>query len=111
MKKLLICTCMALGLVASSTTVFATEVSRTSAGKSFTAPWELYASDVNWVMEYGFNTLFINEDYTHTKHNSTSHIAKVINANGTFTDSDSAGNWAEIEVTHSGQSITYKIVY
>lgn len=111
MKKLLISSITALILLSSSTSAFATEITRTSSGQSFNAAWELYASGTDWVMEYGYNTAWINEDYTHTKHNSTGHTAIVQNANGSHSNSDGAGNWAEIEVTHSGSSITYKLVY
>jgi hypothetical protein len=31
--------------------------------------------------------------------------------NGTFSDQDSAGNWAGIEVTHSGSTVYYSITY
>ncbi|WP_458294272.1 mediterrocin family bacteriocin [Anoxybacteroides rupiense] len=36
---------------------------------------------------------------------------KLRNANGTFSDQDSAGNWAGIEVTHSGSTVYYSITY
>jgi len=111
MKKLLICFVAALNVLALSSSVFATEVKRTSSGQSFTSAWELPASGTDWVMLYGFNKYAIDEDYTHTKHYSTSHTAIVKNNNGQFSDSDTANNWAKIEVTHSGTSIEYKLVY
>ncbi|MGN7233640.1 mediterrocin family bacteriocin [Priestia megaterium] len=111
MKKVLIGATVALGLLASSTSAFAAEYGYSSGGRSFSKSWEAYGSGSNWVMEYGFNTAAINEDYTHTKHSTTSHTAIVKNANGQYSDNDTKGNWAGIEVTHSGSSIVYKIVY
>lgn len=111
MKKLLVGTSLALGLLASSTSAFATEKPYYSSGRSFDKSWEAYGSGTNWVIEYGYNTAAINEDYTHTKHSTTSHTAIVKNANGQYSDNDTKGNWAGIEVRHSGSSIVYKIVY
>lgn len=111
MKKVLIGASVALGLLASSTSAFAAEYGYSSGGRSFTKSWEAYGSGSNWVMEYGFNTAAINEDYTHTKHSTTSHTAIVKNANGQYSDNDTKGNWAGIDVRHSGSSIVYKIVY
>lgn len=97
-------------------TVFAIPVSaatttKSSSGRSFSSSWEAAASDSDWTMNYGFNTALINEDYTHTIHYSKHHTATVSNANGSFSDEDKAGNWAGIEVTHSGSSVYYSISY
>ncbi|MED5050691.1 hypothetical protein P9850_02250 [Anoxybacillus rupiensis] len=111
MKKSLISASLALGLLASSTSAFAATYEYSSKGRNFDKSWTAYNSGTNWAIEYGFNTDFINEDFTHTKHSTTRHIAKVRNANGTFSDQDSAGNWAGIEVTHSGSTVYYSITY
>jgi hypothetical protein len=111
MKKGLICACVVLGLVASSSSAFATEVQRNSSGQSFSSAWELLATGTDWVMEYGFNKYAIDEDYAHTKHATKSHTAILKNGNGQYSNSDSATNWAEVDVVHAGTAITYSIVY
>ncbi|SFE98167.1 hypothetical protein SAMN04487969_110164 [Paenibacillus algorifonticola] len=111
MKKAIFCSVLALGLVVSSSSAFAATVTKNSSGKTFTKSWELTASGGSWLMKYGFNTDFINEDYTHTYNSQFHHTATVSNSNGAFTDEDSAGSWAGIEVTHSGTYIEYSISY
>ena len=82
-----------------------------STGRGFSQAWEATASGTSWLIKYGYNTAWINEDYTHTYHSSKSHVAIVSNANGSFTDYDIGGYWAGIEVTHSGSYVTYTISY
>ena len=84
----------------SSTNAYATTSTVWSDGHSFEDDWEDSVDTSDWTMEYGYNTSWINEDYTHTIHYSRSHIAKVSNGVG-YSDSASAGNWAEIEVSHA----------
>ncbi|UZD44896.1 mediterrocin family bacteriocin [Peribacillus frigoritolerans] len=107
MKKALVSASLALGLLGASTSAFATDITHTNGSKGFSSPWTSYDNGTNWTMDYGFNTSAINEDFTHTKHGTTSHIAKVRNFNGTHSDADTKGNWAGIEVKHSGSTITY----
>lgn len=83
----------------------------TSSGQSFSSAWELAKSGSNWRIEYGYNTFLINEDYTHTLHFSKYHTAIVSNANGSFSSYNNPGQWASIEVTHSGNYVTYSISY
>ena len=83
--------------------------SYSSDGYSFSSSWEAADSGSGWVIKYGFNTAMINEDYTHTRHDSLHHTASVSNANGTFADEDKAGQWAGIEVMHSGSTVNYGI--
>lgn len=86
--------------------------SYTSGNKGFSKSWELSDKSPNkWEIVYGFNTTFINEDYTHTYHFSKHHTATVTNANGSYANDANAGRWAKIEVTHSGNSVKYSISY
>ncbi|WP_243291893.1 hypothetical protein [Bacillus sp. FJAT-47783] len=112
MKKLLICTALALGLLGSSITpADATTYTKSSSGQSFSKSWELTASGTNWLMRYGFNTAWIDEDYTHTTHSVYDHTATVSNGNGAYSKNASDGAWAKIEVRHSGSYIQYSISY
>ncbi|MBQ9543156.1 MAG: hypothetical protein IJJ76_00510 [Ruminococcus sp.] len=97
--------------VSASISAGATTVRATSSGHSFDKAWEAYASGANYSMVYGFNTAWINEDYTWTRHNTTSHTAIVKNGKGQYSANASKKSWAKIEVTHNGSSITYKMVY
>lgn len=114
MKKVLISSSLIIGILASgfvSSTADAASQAYSSTGHSFSKAWEATGEGTNWVMTYGYNTTLINEDYTHTLHNTTSHTAIVKNANGNYSSDGSKGNWAKIEVTHSGSSIQYTINY
>lgn len=107
MKKALVSASLALGLLASSTTAFA----YSSTGKSFSDSWTKYDSGTSWVIEYGFNESWVDEDFTHTKHDTKHHTAIVKNSNGSYADEDGAKNWAGIEVSHKGSTIYYYINY
>lgn len=111
MKKLLVSASLALGLLASSTSALAATYEYSSSGKGFSNSWTKYDSRTNWVIEYGFNTKLINEDFTHTKHNTLHHTAIVKNNNGAYSDEDSGGSWAGIEVTHNGSTVYYYISF
>lgn len=111
LKNTLMSATLALGLIVSASAASAKTVEVDSGGKSFADSWSLSKSGTDWVMNYGFNTDWIDEDYTHTKHNSFDHTATVANANGAYSDDDSSGYWAEIEVSHSGNSVQYSISY
>ncbi|TCT21697.1 hypothetical protein EDD68_1101 [Melghiribacillus thermohalophilus] len=94
-----------------ATSSFATTHTYSSAGEGFDKAWENYAGTDEWFMEYGYNTAWINEDYTTTFHESRHHTATVSNANGSFTDEDDAGAKANISVRHSGSTVYYSISY
>ena len=84
----------------------------TSSGQNFSAPWELAYENPNvWKIVYGYNVFLIHEDYTHGVSFSKHHVATVTNANGAFSKDNEPGQWAKIEVTHSGSYVTYSISY
>lgn len=111
MKKKLLCSLLALGVLGTSTAAFADTISRNSRGQSFSNDWELSTSGTNYIMNYGYNTSWINEDYTHTMHGKYDHSATVSNSNGAYSDNAGSGSWAKIEVTHSGSFIQYSLTY
>lgn len=98
-----------LSLIGSASSVYATD--HTFSSSSFDSKWEKTASGDNWLMTYGFNTAFINEDYTWTMHNTKTHSAVVINGNGTFAANNSYKNWAKKEVTHKDPTVKYRLTY
>ncbi|MWC27095.1 mediterrocin family bacteriocin [Paenibacillus sp. MMS18-CY102] len=118
MKSLLLSAFVAVSVLSVSSSAFAATYTYSSSNIGFAHDWELTASGgsgaATWEIEYGYDTAWTNEDYTHTYHNSLSHTAKVLNgatASNEHTDSDSAGSWAGIEVKHSGSLVYYKIVF
>lgn len=112
MKKIFISTFIALCLLVSATSAFAITETYNSGGKTFQESWEVPQSGTNWLMKYGYNTDFWNEDYTHTYHTIYSHTAVVANGSGAYSDGDSAGNWAGIEVLHtSNVQIEYSLIW
>lgn len=59
-------------------------------------------------MNYGFNTDWIDEDYTHTTHSVYDHTATVSNSNGAYSKNAGSKSWAKIEVSHKGSYIEYQ---
>lgn len=110
-KTLMGCLATVLLIGTMSMSVSAGTISKTSKGQSFKKAWEAYSSGSTYSMVYGYNTAFINEDYTWTRSNNTSHTAIVKNARGQYSDNAKKKKWAKIEVRHKGSSITYKMVY
>ena len=80
--------------------------------KGFDKAWESTVSDIGYTFNYGYNTTWINEDYSHSIHDSYDHTAALSNSNGGFESSiKGAGKWAKIEVRHSGTKVLYGIRY
>lgn len=86
---------------------YAGSLSRSYSGQ-FTKSWMDEATSGSAQLEYGFNTWLINEDVSYANHSGASHNAKIVNGNGVHTSrSKSAGNWSNLEVQHSGSSVSY----
>lgn len=117
MKKLVTSLALCGALIGASTIVPNTEADAASISKSstsFSAAWGLQAktSDGDGWLNYGYNTQFINEDYSHGYYKNTRHFAYIQNGNGYHTGPDVApGNTSTIEVRHSGNSVTYGMLY
>ncbi|MGG4142389.1 hypothetical protein ABEW34_04590 [Paenibacillus algorifonticola] len=109
MKKLLLSTMVAVSALsgfASNAFAFEKAYDNVTAGKTFSQSWQLGDQQVGvWEVKYGFNTSWINEDYTHAYHNSLSVTAIVRNDTNTFQNETSAQNWAKIEVVHNGAKV------
>lgn len=110
-KTLMGCIASVLLIGTMSMSVSAETIKKTSSGHSFKKAWEAYASGSAYSMVYGYNTKAINEDYTWTRSNKTSHTAIVKNDKGQYSDDAKKNKWAKIEVHHKGTSIIYKMVY
>lgn len=94
-------------------TADAAEVSASYSG-SFEKAWEKSKSttDGAGVLTYGYNTRFINEDYSHGYHATKSHYVTVSNDNGSFTSGNvGKGKTAKIEVRHKGSTVRYSMNY
>lgn len=60
---------------------------------------------------YGFNTAFINEDTLQAYDNGDRHRARIKNGNGThYGKWKYANDYSDLEVRHSGKSVTYSNV-
>lgn len=107
MKKWLLSSLLLVGLFSVTTSVSA----YSSSGMGFAKAWTLTDSGgsgvATWEVEYGFNKFAIDEDFIHGYHNSKGHVSKLTNGNNTFSDSDVAGNWSEVDVVHAGNLVYY----
>ncbi|MBO4617868.1 MAG: hypothetical protein J5717_10960 [Lachnospiraceae bacterium] len=85
-----------------------------SSGHSFSEAWEVSVTgdDGSAVLTYGYNTDWINEDYSWAYHYSKNHYASLTNGKGSFSGSNKdGGKWSKIEVTHNGTSVSYSNNY
>ncbi len=89
-------------------TAHAGSVSKTVTS-NFTSAWEKTATGSNGSkLQYGYNTVLINEDTAYAYHPSASHYAKIQNGKGAHTSRSSfGGQWSKLEVVHSGQTVIY----
>lgn len=120
-KSLLIITMLMMVLAATTFPSSAASVEKT-AKNNFKKAWKKTTYDTgssriyNLEMEYGYNTIAINEDYTHgsatagDKVDGKYHKSSVKNSRGTFKSKGVAYCYVSvIEVRHKGSSVTYKV--
>jgi hypothetical protein len=62
-------------------------------------------------MKYGYNTTWINEDYTHTYHKDKTHYAYVKNTGTAQEKKGNAGKYAKVEVKHRSGTVYYSYRY
>ncbi|WP_422659875.1 hypothetical protein ACK8P5_04940 [Paenibacillus sp. EC2-1] len=109
MKKKLLSSILTLSLLSLTLSAFASAYD--SGGHGFGSSWTAYddgGTGFNtWEVKYGFNKYAIDEDFIHGYHNSKGHTVKLTNGNGTYSDSDTAGNWSRVDVRHSGNAVYY----
>ncbi len=74
---------------------------------SFSSPWKLSRSKGSASLVYGYNTLFINEDYAWAYHTSLLHWAELKNTDWHNGPMATAGNVSKCEVTHEGTYVSY----
>lgn len=78
----------------------------------FGDPWELVSTDGKAYLRYGYNELFINEDYAYANHDDLKHYSAVSNANGSFSGpTKSGGDLSRVDITHAGSSVHYYCYY
>ncbi|MBQ8993522.1 MAG: hypothetical protein IJ085_05295 [Turicibacter sp.] len=76
---------------------------------NFTGNWtKTVSGNSGSKLEYGYNSVLINEDVAYAYHPSASHYAKISNGRGGHTSRSSfGGQWSNLEVMHSGQTVVY----
>lgn len=109
MRKFIISVMVFVVSLVGASSVFAETHGYSSTGKSFTSSWTVVDGGSGWSIQYGYNTDFINEDFTYALHGNTLHTAIVENNNGQHYTTKGAGIWANVEVVHSGSTIFYEI--
>ncbi|MCM3006845.1 hypothetical protein [Priestia koreensis] len=114
MKKIFVNSALALGVLGSTLTFAQTDAQAGTLWRtnsySFGDDWTDAAKGADWTLTYGYDTSWINEDYSHTISPTLKTQAFVENANGTFSSGVASKNsTAAIEVRHSGSSVRYGI--
>lgn len=102
-------------IFAMSSLSFAGSFSRTYSG-SFASDWTNSAqttiNGATLVLSYGYNTFLINEDCASSLYYGSYHNSRIKNANGTFNGPlIQAHEWSDLEIRHSGTSVTYYSIY
>lgn len=111
--KVLLLSVLTLALfVGSATPIGAATYNYSSKGKSFKKAWStMPINTADRTMKYGYNTLFINEDYTHTFHKSKAHYAYVKNSGSAYEKPGSKGKYAKAEIRHHSGTVFYRYRY
>ncbi|WP_148295045.1 mediterrocin family bacteriocin [Gracilibacillus boraciitolerans] len=92
--------------------VSAAEYNYSSSGKSFSKAWSSTPINTSTrTMKYGYNTSWINEDYTHTYHKNSTHTAYVKNTSKAQEKNARAGSYAKVEITHASGTVYYSYEY
>lgn len=94
---------------------FAGSLTRTYSG-SFSSDWtnsaQTTANGATLVLSYGFNTFLINEDCASSLYYGSDHHPRISNGNGTFDGpTRQAHEWSDLEIRHSGSTVTYSSIY
>ena len=97
-----------VSVVMFSTKSEAASLSKTSSGRTFTATWAATASSGSAKLEYGFHKGISSKDVAYANHSRDTHNSAIRNGSGRKVGpTKNAGTWSDLEVTHSGSSITY----
>lgn len=68
-------------------------------------------SSIKTVINYHYNTFLINEDVCDTYYTGGQHFSRIKNGAGTKEGpSKAAREWSDLEITHSGNTVTYSNV-
>lgn len=121
MKKAIMILSIVMLITLSFTTVAmaATTVqSYTNGSHTFSKDWSETKTKTHngakCVLTYGFNTFLINEDIAYAYTDGGRHHSRIINNNGNSTHDGPtkvANEWSDIEVTHRGNSVTYRQIW
>lgn len=121
MKKAILSTILAASFIlAAATVVCANDVmpmaapenciSGNSSGHGFTEAWEASTSEGDAHLTYGFNTMFVDEDYAWADHATEMHWASIKNGNEEWHTPilpSLAGFTSKVEVEHAGTRVYY----
>lgn len=111
LRKIFAGTALAYSMLMGGVAIESADAATYSNGShKFTSSWsETKNPNSTSIVKYGFNTAWIDEDYTWTTSTTKKTWAYVHNNNGSYNTSASAGKWAKTEVRHSGSKIKYEI--
>lgn len=112
MAKRITAFALALCMCLSAIPVSAATYEKNSSGRSFSDPWSVTSINTSVrTFKYGFNMKAIDEDYTHTYHETKEHTAYVKNTHRAQTKTKAAGTYAYCEITHASGTVYYRYSY
>ena len=86
----------------------AASISATSSGKTFDKTWAMTKNSGYAKLEYGFHKGISSKDVAYANHSKDKHNSAIKNGSGrSVGPTKNAGTWSDLEVKHSGSSITY----
>jgi len=112
LKSIIIALVLALSVGAVSTHAAKEETDSKTLGKSFKEAWSKTITNTSSkTFKVGYNTSWINEDFTHTYHQKNAHYAYVKNTGSVQTLKGSAGKYAKAEIKHHSGTVFYSYTY
>lgn len=103
---------LAMCMILAAVPVSAAEYNANSSGKKFSGDWNVTSINTETrTFKYGFNTAAIDEDYTHTYHETKQHTAYVKNSARVQSVVKAEGKYAKAEIRHAAGTVYYRYSY
>ncbi|MDD5927089.1 MAG: hypothetical protein PUD12_02725 [Firmicutes bacterium] len=111
-RKILVSLLLCMALLICAIPVNAATYTANSSGQSFSEAWSVTKINTSVrTFKYGYNTTWINEDYTHTYHRTKDCYAYVKNSGAAYQKNAVAGKYAKAEITHHTGTVYYEYGY
>jgi hypothetical protein len=109
---LLVTVILVLGLACTSAFATVHETSSVGVNQNFNSAWTVVIlNSANHTFKIGYNTVAINEDFTHTYNYNGTHKAYVKNTSRALEVTKPSLTYAKAEITHAPGTVFYRFTY